>query len=212
MSSVINNLLGKREGLSEKWWHRFLKVVYFLSLAVVFLIAFAIASNSVTPTNGNTTVINNLRDFAASSDNSIVNTVPGFLEINGELGCYHPETNKITYASEYFIEKSFCSYDIVSRADDAVSFYNKEYPGANYTRNDLFEKIFNKDTEKRYCLINKDVDCQSKNIVKYNKTALFYAEAGLYSLLTVLIWGLFWMLFYNRVFLYIIYGSKKKLN
>lgn len=211
MRVLIRKTLGKREGLNKKWWHRLIKVAFFFSLIIVLLFSLAISLSSTTPNARNSTIISNLRDFTASSDLSTVNTIPSFLEINGELGCYNPDKSEIDYVSKYLLEESFCSYDIVYRADDAVSFFNRNTPGANYTRDGL-SKILNKDTNKRYCLIKKDIDCQSRNIVKYNKASLFYIEAIFYSLIPVLIWGAFGIVFYYRLFLYIIFGNKEKLG
>lgn len=211
MRELIRKTLGKREGLDKKWWHRLIKVAFFFSLIIVFLSSLAISLSSTTPNTRNSTIINNLRDFTASSDFSIVNTVPSFMAIKGELGCFNPDANEISYVSEYLLEESFCSYDIVYRVDDAVRFFNRNTPGADYTRDGL-SKILNKDTDKRYCLIKKDIDCQSRNIVKYNKASLFYIEAIFYSLIPVLIWGALGIVFYYRLFLYIIFGNKEKLG
>lgn len=211
MRKLIRKALGKREGLNKKWWHRLIKVAFFFSLIIVFLFSLAISLSSTTTNTRNSTIISNLRDFTASSDFSTVNTIPSFLEINGELGCYNPEKSEIDYVSEYLLEGSFCSYDIVYRVDDAVSFFNRNNPGANYTRDGL-SKILNKDTNKRYCLIKRGIDCQSRNIVKYNKASLFYIEAIFYSLIPVLIWGALGIVFYYRLFLYIIFGNKEKLS
>jgi len=212
MNTLINKYFGIREGLDTKWWHRLLKVLFFFSLVLIFTVSLAISISTITPNKRNTIIINNLKDFTASSNYDIVNTIPFFLKTDGEIGCYNSETKKISYASEYFLQKSFCSFDIINRADDVVNLFNKENPGANYTRSDLFNKVLNKDTEKRYCLINKDVDCLSKNIVKYRKTSLFYIEAMTYSLVVVSLLGLLLIFLYNRVFLYIIFGHKKKTD
>ena len=211
MNELVRKTLGKREGLNKKWWHRLIKVSFFFSLIIVFLYSLAISLSSTTPNTRNSTIINNLKDFTSSSDFSVVNTIPSFLEIKGELGCYNPDTSEIDYVNEYLLEESFCSYDIAYRADDAASFFNRNNPGANYTR-DKLETILNKGTEKGNCLIKKDVDCQSRNIVKYSKASLFYTEAIFYSLIPVLIWGVLGLVFYYRLFLYIIFGNKEKLN
>lgn len=212
MRVIINTMLGIREGLNT-WWHRFLKVVFFFSLGVVFLISFVISFNFIALSGINTTIVSNLNDFTASSDNETTNTIPSFLRIDGELGCFNPDTNHINqignyYAEKYSLMESYCSYDLVSKIDDAVSFHNILHPGANWTKERILE-LLNKDTEKRYCLINKDVGCSSKNIVKYIKTPVFYIEALFYPLLAVFIWGIFWSVVYHRIFLYIVYGNKK---
>lgn len=207
----INKLAGKKEGLHLKWWHRFLKVAFLFSLVITFLISFAISFTTISPTKNNTTIINNLRDYTASNSFSTDNTIPAFLEMSGDLGCYDPTTNNISYVGEYYLEKSYCNYDFITNADKVVDFFNKQFPEKNFTKEGLFNKILNKDTEKRYCLIDKDASCKSDKIVKYNKTTMFYIEAIFYSLLAVIIWGFFWSLFYHRVFLYILYGNKRKV-
>ena len=206
-----------RGNLDKKWWHRLLKVLFFFSFLIVLIISFLLALSSVALNKNNVNVITSLNDFTSSMGDNSSNSIPPFIGSRGSLGCYDGKNGNIEYVSEYELQNSFCSINLLSRTDEAARFFNSKYPEANYTTYDLINNIFeynknnNKDN-KKYCFITKDLDCSIKSIVKYEKNWVFYIEALFYAFLSATIWTILWSLFYYKVFLYILYGNKKKIN
>lgn len=209
----LNKIIGKKEGLENKWWHRLIKVVFILFLVFFLGFCFLISSNSVNKNSQNSIITGNLRDFTLSSSNTS-NTIPDFLKLDGELACYKRDLNDFKYLAEYDLEQyAYCNPDLVSNVDEAVSFINQQYPQAKYTREQILKHLNDKlgqTGEKELCLHKVDeIDCKSGDIIKYKVSYLFYLQIFLWSVIPVIILWFLGLVVYYRVVIYIMYGGKK---
>ena len=203
--------------LQDKWWHRLLKILFGVTVAIVFLISLAVWSfsnfDSLKARPFNSTVVSNLNEFTRASDPSVPNTIPSFLELEGKLGCR--EDNSINHLSALSLsKKGVCSVDIIGNADEIVSITQDQnwFIGATdeKLKKDLLEFLA-QDEGQRYCMIlsKKSDGCSSDNIIKYKRNAFYYLQAFIYSLGIVLISALLLQLAYYKGLIYIIYGKKK---
>lgn len=196
--------------LTEKWWHRFFTVAYAVAICGFLIAAIFISFEGVGEKAFNTTIKNNLRDFSKNSNKSIANTVPLFLEQGGKIGCF--ENNKISYVSSYNLENdTFCSADISAHLDEAAGKIVGDGSLTLEKRKELLSGALLKDTEKRYCFINKEsIDCLSANIVSYDRNFMYYLQAIIYSLISTFLFSLFLQILYFNGLIYIVYGKKSK--
>lgn len=203
----------------DKWWHRLFSVLYVGSTIVVSAVTGLISlGSSVQLTNSNSLISTSLRDFTISKETSRENSIPLFLQLEGESGCFTSGDGKITRISEYELSKGYCNPDLSSNLNSALAHLSNEHPYQDtYKDKELMKNILETsmqgDEGKRYCFIsNKDVDCRISNIVKYQRMPLYYFELFLKSLLiwfvVTMSWEVIWLTIYYKAVLYIMLGNK----
>jgi len=193
--------------LSEKWWHRLSVVFYYIAVISFLILAIFISLSSISERSFNISVKNNLRDFSRESNTSIANTVPSFLAQNNKIGCL--ENNNVKFVSTYTLEnETFCSSDISSHLDEVA---NKIIGNGTLTveqRRDALSQMLAKDTEKRYCFMPISLNCSSDKVIAYDRNAIYYLQAIIYTLVATYIFFLVLQIIYFKGLIYIIYGTK----
>ncbi len=218
---IIFPFIKKYPFLQEKWWHRFAVVIYSISTIAFLAIAIFVSYLIIQERAFNITIKNNLRDFSKSSEESMINTVPLFLKQNYKFGCL--ENNKITYVSDYTLEKkAFCNPKIENHLEDvADKLIKDQHPeilnSISYQRDrtelvDFLKKTLQEDTEKRYCFIGADINCYSGNIISYRRNFMFYLEGTICALILTYLFSLFSQITYFMGLIYIVYGKKSKTD
>lgn len=221
--------------LNKRWWHRFIKVFYFLLFGIVsvgFIIAIFVepyddyflshnvkkitlkeySKNYVGPDNDNT-----LYKFISNGDNfGIV--------INGEL------VNKNLYLSKdfTFVNGSVCSKDplkyiegiqeiLIRKAQkEAETGYQKTLSQKDIENlKDSVEKVFKDDPERRCILFTddndiKDLENKQDNIVILTPNVFYYLELVLGVLLISFLFWVISALLYYKLLLYILFGNRSK--
>lgn len=199
--------------LEQKWWHRLFKVFFFSSVILVFILSGLIFHKSIEPTTLNSKIIIDLNTFTKNNDPNLIDTIPSFLELNGNLGCIDRKKKNINHRSSYLLEKSICTADVGKNLKAIARILPLKID--SYSDVDVQEieeslrKIIARDSERRYCFIHNDVDCSSHDIVKYKGNIVFYFQVAGYVILVLTTWSLFWLFFYYKVILYIVYGNNK---
>ncbi len=180
------------EHLKDKWWHRLFSVLYFVSIVIFIFGAILVSSQTISDSTFNSKIKNNLKDFSASSDVSLSNTIPNFLQQDTKFGCLQ-DSGKIDYVSTYSLQNSsFCSADIGSHLSDVSDMIiRNQNPNSKDNLVGALTEIMRRDTEKRYCFIDHDISCASNKIVAYNHSVVFYLLVGIYSLIATYLFSLF---------------------
>lgn len=225
MASCLNlfkRFFGVRSGLGRRWWHRLFKVVLVTSTVLIFvfsgLLVYDELSFSLRIYDVN--VITNLEDFTRSSDHEITNTVPPFLALEGELGCYEKNSQTVNTLSAYSLEENlFCNPDLNAHTNDFVKFVNSNKGLRESLRESEFtaEDMHEIKAEGSLCLAKKGLlDCpEISSIIKYRRELSYYvlniSRTLAYSILIAMLWCVVWLLVYHRVILYIVYGDKKEV-
>lgn len=194
--------------LNNKWWHRLLKVLFIIFIILLFVISYIINVSTVEEDSFNSSRID-IESYSKSHPEEI-NTLPSFLNLEGKLGCYNGD--KYDYIFEYQIkEKGICNADLIKNIDGIIPLIRAKYPQYKDLNVGELKSIMLK-SNQRHCLIPSDSreNCKIFNIVKYKRTLSFYREVLIYSILITLVVSALLILFYYKVFLYIIYGNKKK--
>lgn len=208
IKSIFFPFAKKYSFLEKNWWHRLFIVIYLLVISIFFLLSFVIVSENISEKVYNTTVKDNLRNFSKNSEKDITNTVPIFLKYGAKVGCL--ENDKITQISNYFLdENSFCSPDIPNRIDDASKKLSKNASLSIEDTKVALLSVVAKDTEVRYCFLNKNLNCSSDKIVSYNKSFIYYLEILLYPLLLTYLTSLLVQILYFKGLMYVIFGKIK---
>ncbi len=198
---------GDEKFLKEKWWHRFFTVLFVISLLVVFLIGSIISVESVKDSISNTTIKNNLRSFTQNSSPSVTNTVPDFLAQGTKFTCL--KSGIFDQISVYDLSsKAFCNLNISNFVDELAEQFTGDGRLTLEERKVAIKDALSRDREKRYCVIHKDIDCASENIVVYTHNILFYAQVLSRTLVTVYVFSLIVQLIYFKGLIYILYGKK----
>lgn len=213
INNYIHNTHPSKAFLETKWWHRLLKILYYCLTAIIAVATILGMYYEWDKTLPNVQVISNLETFTKNSNPSIVDTVPSFLKLEGELGCLNTEAGRVDYLYESgFLEKSVCSADIEKNSYEIAKLIakkNLDYSDINLI--DLHQQVLkNIKQEKRICYIHQDADCNSTNAIKYKRSGLFYSKSLIYSSLIIIGWiAISWHLYF-KVILYIAYGKKTK--
>lgn len=212
LRSKFMKLFREDLSLSNKWWHRLFKVVFFI-VTLLLIVGTPIGLYYGVPQNiKNTQITTNLVQFTQQHP-EMMDTLPAFLVSPGELGCKKEQGKEYGYLSEYEIGKGVCNADILGNLDSLLNILGTK---------DVFNENWNTPLVKTYvteaveerklvCLINSDYrdECPYENVVKYQRNILFLGQAFLYSLLVIAGWIIFWLLLYYHGFLYVVYGKKK---
>ena len=218
-TKILSIFSSSKEGLENKWWHRLIKVLFVFSLIAVFAFSFVCSLQYIDISKNKINIVNNLREFTKNDNQQLDNTIPSFLEQNGELGCLNGDT--INYISSYDLENNcYCNKDMINNIDKAIAVIAKvqnsyfSISEVEKFKNDRIaerDAFLQKGEEIRYCNINKSIECTSNNIIKYNKNIFYYGEAFIYSILVTALFYLIFIILYYKVFIYIIYGNKNKI-
>lgn len=220
MKNPFSLLAEERKDIQNKWWHRLAIVFYVLTLASIFVLSFLMSLIteifSVQKTTKNIGIIANLNQFTQTSSSTIDNTIPFFLQKEGDLGCIK-DNQTIVYLSSYTLEnKSFCNADIKGNIDVAAEALSKIYSGTKNEAKSFISALLDEESkgdEKRYCFMSKDLNCNSYSTIKYKVNLYYYLALFGYPLLlaTGIIFGLSLLLqlVYYKALIYIIYGKNK---
>jgi hypothetical protein len=207
--------------LNQKWWHRLIKVVYFIAFALTAagLIFLGLDETTRKPVRiGDVTIKMKLGELLASADKSVPNVIPAFLLVPGPTGAIEPANpNEITWVSEYSLQNSFCTPDAMRHAGYIADYLNKR----DYTdKNNWFSVIDSMKGEKpdaqlMWCYMSPALrDDVKSEFVRYQFTALgriVHTSKYLWPYLA----GIVLLHFaaanlYYRGLVYIIVGPRKK--
>jgi len=217
---ILLPFVENRSDLESKWWHRFFKVAFVLSLVLVALTALvgfysAYYNSGGTPVK-DVRIINNLKDFTKSSSPNIKNTLPLFLDQSGKLGCLNPESKRISYLNTWGLEKNItCNADIVENFESIIDIMEARYAGSPEADiRDSLLKALAGDTRPRYCFVGTGVGCSSEYIVKYERQLSPHTCAVIVgsSIGVALIWFYVWTAIYYKLFIYIVFGKNKSIK
>lgn len=211
MKKIFFPFTTRHTQLQTKWWHRFFVVTYVISLLFFFLPALAVTADSLPESLFNLEITDNLRDFSKNSSISIANTVPSFLNLKGKFGCLR--NSKINYLSTYSLESNaVCSSDISIHIDETANKL-KDMMDDESIKTEVAKKFvlddLSKNIEKRFCFIDKNIDCASDEIVNYHFNIFYYLQIVVYSVLATYLFSIFLQIIYFKGFIYIIYGKNK---
>lgn len=213
--------------LNKHWWHRLIKVVFFVLLFGIIISAFidiALEQPEEYLSRHNIKINNSLLQFTETytgSENE--NTIPAFFRQAGHFGYY---TNRgISPISQSQIGHSICiekpenHQDVISKAlyekiadENPISWYRSGAASFTKSVTDYLEAntggkchLFNFNP---YGLSATEKERPETKIVNFRPNFVFYLEligviavAGIFLLLIGII-------LYYRVFLYIFYGNK----
>lgn len=198
-----------RSFLTEKRWHRCSVVLFGVCVVLCFLFnCFLISKIMPERPSFNVNIKYNLRDFTKSSSSEIVNTVVPFV-YGSRVGCLMD--NKIKPLPSYVMEKTVCNADIPGKIGSVARDFLQRNPlivASNESEVAAsMKKIIDKDTETRYCFVNKNANCASDKIVAYNRNAIFYLEVILASFFLTYIFALLVHIVYFNGLIFILYGE-----
>lgn len=215
-------LLGYRDDLdlASRWWHRLMKVVGIIAVILVGGFVFVLLSSSpYYPKESEIERIVSLREMTQKAPSDLVNTIPVFLGIEGELGAL--KDGRINFVSEYSLGKGVCSADLAANADAVAAELNEAaIPGGNYSAHDI-RSMMERDAkelkpgeDKRYCIYDGEaVPFMSSEIIKYKRTwkatARQYGSASIWTLAWMAAFSLIALNLYYRGVIYIAFGKRR---
>ncbi|MFA5355583.1 MAG: hypothetical protein WC302_02565 [Candidatus Paceibacterota bacterium] len=151
-----------------------------------------------------------MEDFTKDSPKSTVNTIPSFIELEHRIGCLEND-DSIRRISLYELEKNVCSSDLegnLKEVADILYLDNHEF-GSVINLQNMLANMLDEDMGKRNCFIRTDFECNSGEIVSYERNIIFYLESFLIPIVIVYILGLVLQIIYFKALIYIIYGKLK---
>jgi len=208
--------------LDQRWWHRFTKVIYVLTLGLTiavsaFVIWDASDGDSFPAQRSQIKVITSLDKELSEADDSVPNVVPVFLKKDGRLG-YDDGSENIQYMSDYQLEKTICSPVPLKHTEVIAAFLNSR----DYTNRNTSQSItsgilqgMKAEEAKNLCWIadaslNKDWD----KIIKYEFTTIGYVGALLNYTWPFIAWivgiNLVLQTIYYRGIVFVMVGPRKK--
>ncbi len=199
--------IGKK--LNKKWWHRMFIVFYLVVMPIIFLLLILIFIEIIPLNKHLLSIDNSLNHYTKYTFYTDNDSVKSFVKKYDHIGCL--EKSKVRYVSSWTLEnKSFCSKDIRSNLDEVMIKLLGGSKALNEENRQKLTEILDKDTEKRYCFIHEDINCNSEQIVGYKKNVFFYFLAILGSTLSLFLLNLLFQLLYFKGFIYVIYGNSIK--
>lgn len=196
--------------LSNKWWHRLSVVLFFLISAISLIFLVTLFLSSFPENKFNINIKYSLEDFTKDSPKSTVNTIPSFIELEHRIGCLEND-DSIRRISLYELEKNVCSSDLegnLKEVADILYLDNHEF-GSVINLQNMLANMLDEDMGKRNCFIRTDFECNSGEIVSYERNIIFYLESFLIPIVIVYILGLVLQIIYFKALIYIIYGKLK---
>ncbi|MEQ1869138.1 MAG: hypothetical protein ABL961_03845 [Vicinamibacterales bacterium] len=220
---LLRLLTGVRDDLDlqSHWWHRLLKVCSLLFVVVLGGGAILILQSDRPQLDINDVeIVANLRDFTKKASPDIVNTIPSFLALPGELGGVKKDGH-VDLVSEWFLSnESFCSADLSKQAAAYAEKLNaREYDRTKHFTAEKIVEIVNSERRKlkpgeeiRYCGISEVVGFASDAIVKYKPklpiVARRWTGIAWRTMLLLLVSSLVAMNLYFRGFVYVLCGPR----
>jgi len=234
MKKISNWLFRKDLELNKRWWHRFIKVSYFLVAGLVttgFIIAVLAEPYSEYFLNHNVNKVT-LGDYSRNYNGSETdNTLYKFLEEGDNFGVVinNKLVDKYLYLSDYTFDRgSFCLKDpikyidwikkiTIEKVNQEVEITTRGYKLTTEETNSLnnqLQKAFEDDPERKCILYTTDSDLKNldngqESIVILEPNILYFLELIVGVLLISLLTWLVFALLYYRLIMYIIFGSKK---
>jgi hypothetical protein len=219
-----DGLLGIRRDidLTDRWWHRLAKVVYFVPATLVFALVWFMTwdsfDNAEVKTN-NIKVTATLGGFLRTADSSVPNVIPAFRLAPGKEGLISEDGKTVGYLSDFSLSKSWCTPSATDHLQETADFLNEANYTKVYTAMEILNAVVkakpNATERSELCwmeagLRNRDFD----DIVKWEFTRVGYY----YALFEHFLMPTFWLLvahtiflnFYYRGVVYVIVGPRKK--
>ena len=219
IKKILFPFVTRTNKLQNKWWHRLaivLSVValsfsFFCSLAITTLTGDSFLNHSFTFKHYN------LESFTHKFEEN-ENTIPYFLENEGNLGCLkNNRIEKCDYAEYgYLKNNSYCNPSLSTDSFEEAFLWEQsqlkqlkvQFPGGDEAEKRTF-KNFVENGPSRNCLISKKLDCLSSGLVKYEPNLYFFLEAILVSLVSTYLLSLLLQFIYYYGVVYVIFGNKK---
>lgn len=219
-----DTLLGIRRDidLTERWWHRLFKVLYFVSFATVVGFGSWLlweGFDSVTPDRKLVRIVSDLSSYLSAADVKIANVVPGFKNLDGRLGIVSDDGKKIDYISDYAMDQTWCTPSALAHLNETADFLNeRDFTKANTGMTVLagVQRVIKpEDKESRLCWVAASLREKSLDqVVKYEFTRTGYFQAlwehYFWFILGVAITHTVFLNLYYRGLVYIIVGKRKQ--
>ncbi len=235
MKKILNWLFRNDLELNKKWWHRLVKVTYFIFFGLItvgFFIAIFVEPYSDYFLNHNVNKVT-LKEYSKNYKGPETdNTLYKFIQerddfgivLNGEL------VDKYLYLSDYTFEKgSFCLKNPVKYLDwikkitiekaneEAITKWNKAYGLTEKEKEDLGSKIdkaFENNSEINCFLYTNDSDLKNLDSIQdsiaiLKPNYLYYLELVVGLIMTAFLGWIISALAYYKLIIYIIFGSRK---
>lgn len=219
-------LTRKDLNLNAKWWHRLLKSAFILFLVLQgmgLIFGLFFSDNYIFYKKHNISIITNLEYFTQLQLPATVNTVPAFIQQEGKLGLLNG--NDIDYLSAYSLENALCSPSPLNNIEKIVPFLYNNF--LTYSDRQKFTLPQAKDSliselkknPSRVCFIPKEIGKSlteetgeivksSDKIIKFKPNVFYYFEMFGVCIAVIGTTATLLMLFYYKVFLYIIFGAE----
>lgn len=172
--------------LTERWWHRMFKVLYFafftLVMVVLGLVIWPELDRDRLPLLTNQIeIITTLGDVLNEADPAVDNVVPKFRAEEGTAGYYEKGSRTVVKISDSDLNDSWCTPDVFKHLDATAAFLNRRDFTDTYNAEGIrasVMKTHKPGDSSRYCWL--DTSLQGKDfyqIIKYDFTRFGYAKA-----------------------------------
>lgn len=205
--------------LTERWWHRLFKVLYFVvfGLVLTFLAFLAFEADPERQLE-NVEITGYLDEFLARADPSVPNVVPAFMVLPGDTALLRANGD-LAYLSSYSLGRSWCTPDAIRHVEATAEHLTERSYGRRVPASDVLASIKNVSQESapRLCWFDSGMSGSNlAEIVKFRFTqtavwrarATFFFKAIGYALLAHFIVANF----YYRGVVYVIAGPRRRFR
>jgi hypothetical protein len=203
--------------LSERWWHRLFKVLYFTLFGLVLtFLAFLAYEADPERRLGNVEITGRLDDILNRADPSVPNVIPAFMLLPGDTALLRPNGD-LDYLFWYNVEKSWCTPDAIRHVEATAEHLTERSFGRQVSTSDVLAGIrkVTQESAPRLCWFDSGMsESNLAEVVKFQFTqtaawqakATFFLKAIGYSLLAHFILANI----YYRGVVYVIAGPRRR--
>lgn len=225
MKKVINWIFRKELDLDKKIWHRLVKVLFLCVFAMSYIgviayVFYYVEMDWLKPHN--TKIVTSLYDYTANyKDFDGYNTIkPFFKDAKGDVGVFNE--GKIITVYDFQFDRSVCLKNPSKYTGGVALYYHESLSYVEQQKVTIeqlipvVEQALSKDPKRKCFFFQvydedlKKIEELSSSIVVYKPNIFYYIEGILYISLIALVYFIGFVLFYYKIILYVIFGSKNK--